>query len=56
MSDPWKPIIEQDLLVMPTPELEEIVRLIKAEISALEERLPRLENELFYRNYPECRI
>ena len=42
-------------LLLTTAELENRIREINVEIDCLEEQLPKLENELFYRRNPECR-
>lgn len=47
--------IEQYLKTVSTVDLVEKIRITKVEIECLEESLPSLENELFYRNNPECR-
>ena len=39
---------------MSDDELLEEKRVLEAEISAAHDRLGKLENELFYRKYPEC--
>ena len=41
--------------IMSDDELEEESSVLTAEIEAAEQRLSSVENEIFYRNNPECR-
>ena len=41
--------------IMSDDELKEESRVLTAEIEAAHQRLSSVENEIFYRNNPECR-
>lgn len=40
---------------MPLEELSEEARVLNAEIEALQTTLRKIENEIFYKQHPECR-